>query len=184
MTSLAASSRVGSLLYWLGWVLAAYAAWMISKSEWTHWKRGSQMSNPNGSITRSKPTSLPILYRLNLAGISDVVGWALPLALGFCLGFLTREVSYIPSVFAHNTNQVHELRNVRIVRDIGNYEYWMQTTETPFFTRFCNDYVPQFSAGQVLTLLRYRDRGNCWSIADTHPAYLIRRNKDGQPITE
>ena len=107
MTSLAASSRVGSLLYWLGWVLAAYAAWMISKSEWTHWKRGSQMSNPNGSITRSKPMGLPTLYRLNLAGINDIIGWVLPLVLGFCLGFLTREVSYLPSVFAYRNHPIH-----------------------------------------------------------------------------
>lgn len=83
------------------------------------------------------------------------------------------------------TAKIVELRNVKVLRDIGRYEYWLQTEQgSKFFTIFCADYEPQFSAGQTLLVLKYEDRGNCWSVANTHPAYLIRRDANGKAIKE
>lgn len=79
--------------------------------------------------------------------------------------------------------RVFELHNVYVIKDVGRYEYHLQTEDgKKFWTTFCADYEPQFSAGQTLEVLKYEDRGMCWSVANTHPAYLILRDANGYPI--
>lgn len=79
--------------------------------------------------------------------------------------------------------KVIELHNVKVLRDIGRYDYWFQTEDgKKFYSTFCADYEPQFSAGQTLVVLKYEDRGACWSVANTHPSYLILRDENGIPI--
>lgn len=81
------------------------------------------------------------------------------------------------------TPRIVELHNVHVLRDIGRYSYWFQSeTGAKFYSTFCADYEPQFSEGQTLTVLKYEDRGVCWSVANTHPAYLILRDDNGKPI--
>jgi hypothetical protein len=83
------------------------------------------------------------------------------------------------------TGKVVELHNVKVLRDIGRYDYWFQAEDgVKFYSTFCADYEPQFSAGQTLTILKYEDRGVCWSVANTHPAYLIKRGADGRPVKD
>lgn len=75
-----------------------------------------------------------------------------------------------------------ELHNVHVLRDIGRYEYWLEAENGQrFYSVFCTDYEPQFSKGQTLLVLKYEDRGICWSVANTHPAYLIERDENGKP---
>lgn len=83
------------------------------------------------------------------------------------------------------TSKIVELHDVKVLRDIGRYDYWLETKDAgKFYTTFCADYEPQFSAGQTLTILKFEDRGACWSVANTHPAYKLRRNPDGTPTTD
>ena len=82
-------------------------------------------------------------------------------------------------------SKIVELHNVKVLRDIGRYDYWFQSEDgTKFYSTFCADYEPQFSAGQTLIVLKYEDKGACWSVANTHPAYLIQRGQDGRPTKD
>lgn len=76
-----------------------------------------------------------------------------------------------------------EWHDVHVLQDVGQFRYQLQIgAGTPFWTTFCSDYEPQFSAGQTLKVLKYEDRGSCWSVAYAHPAYLILRDERGIPI--
>lgn len=73
--------------------------------------------------------------------------------------------------------------NVYVMRDVGRYRYQLRFPNgLEVWTTFCPDYEPMFSAGQTLTILKYEDRGACWSVANTHPAYLILRDDHGKPV--
>jgi len=83
------------------------------------------------------------------------------------------------------TYPVFKLTNLYVAQELGDYGYVFQNPDgTEFKGNFCRDYEPQFSAGQTLIVLQYEDRGACWSLLNMHPGYLIRRNRDGVPITE
>ena len=74
------------------------------------------------------------------------------------------------------------MRNVHVLRTIDSYTYLMKSEEgTVFHAHFCTNYEPQFDGGMILDVLQYEDRGDCWDIRRTHPAYLIRRKPNGQP---
>ena len=91
-----------------------------------------------------------------------------------------------PTVYAVRafveSSPVRGLENVYVVRTLTPYDYWMRVGQTEFYAKFCADYEPQFSTGQTLRVLNYEDRGGCWSVNNTHPAYLILRDKEGNPI--
>jgi len=98
---------------------------------------------------------------------------------------------FIPALyFAVRTKDVR-LHDVYVITYTDPFTYHLRApipqsngTErmTDFWTTFCNDYEPLFSTGQTLKVLTYEDRGRCWSVAHTHPAYLIVRGEDGRPI--
>lgn len=79
--------------------------------------------------------------------------------------------------FAFSQAGVVEMHNVYVVRNVNAYDYELRTAEgVKFFTRFCPDYEPQFSTGQTLTLLKFRDMGACWSLGNASTGYLIERS--------
>lgn len=173
-----------SVWCWLFWSLlflsvllfsaGAYALWSIRHSlRLLNSKRleSNSDSTTNGSAAflpeaaLSPPPPLPIRIKASL------------LILALAIGIIGYRVFFTPTI--------GELHNVYVIRDLNAYDYKMRTAEgIEFFTRFCPDYEPQFSAGQTLTVLKYEDRGACWSVARTHPAYLIKRDDNGNPIIQ
>lgn len=80
-------------------------------------------------------------------------------------------------------HQLHSLQVLALGLDKFHYEF-RDERGTDFWAHFCHDYEPQFSPGMTLTVMTYRDMGDCWSVKDTHPAYLIKRDKHGKIIKE
>ena len=78
---------------------------------------------------------------------------------------------------------LHGLQVLALGADDLHYEF-RDERGTIFWGHFCNDYDPQFAPGMTLTVLTYKDMGDCWSVKDTHPAYLIKRDKKGRIIKE
>lgn len=79
---------------------------------------------------------------------------------------------------------IYQLRNVYVIGYDTDYHYHLRAGNTEFWTTFCRDYEPRFSTGQTLTVLTYEDEGSCWSVANTHPAYLLLRDEKGRPIVQ
>jgi hypothetical protein len=87
---------------------------------------------------------------------------------------------------AFRFGQEYTLRNVQVLAfGVDEFHYQLRDERgTVFWVHFCRDLEPQFSPGMTLTVLTYRDMGECWSVKDTHPAYLIKRNPQGVIIKE
>jgi hypothetical protein len=81
------------------------------------------------------------------------------------------------------TFQLHDVYVMDVAPD-DPFRYHMRVDGHEFWTTFCSDYEPQFDKQQTLIVLTYEDFGSCWSVANTHPAYLIKRGPDGKPIKE
>ena len=84
------------------------------------------------------------------------------------------------------SGEQHTLHNLQVLangQDDYHYEF-RDERGTEFWVHFCEDYEPQFSAGMTLTLLTYQDMGDCWSVKNTHPAYLLKRDRKGKIIKE
>lgn len=80
---------------------------------------------------------------------------------------------------------VFRFNNLYVATELDDYAYIFQKPDgTRFKGNFCHDYEPQFSAGQTLITLQYEDRGQCWSLLNMHPGYIIKRGYDGNPIIE
>ena len=78
----------------------------------------------------------------------------------------------------------HALYHVKVLKTFDDYHYCLKDDRgTVFTTHFCEDYEPQFDAGMTLDVLTYDDYGWCWSVRNTHPAYLIHR-KNGRIVKE
>lgn len=78
---------------------------------------------------------------------------------------------------------IHNLQVLALGGDDYHYEF-RDERGTEFWAHFCDDYEPQFSPGMTLIVLTYQDMGECWSIKNTHPAYLIKRDKKGKIMKE
>ena len=77
------------------------------------------------------------------------------------------------------------MHNVHVLRTIDDYHYLMKTEDgIVFHAHFCSTYEPQFDGGMILDVLQFEDRGDCWDLRRTHPAYLIRRDHNGRIIKE
>lgn len=85
-------------------------------------------------------------------------------------------------IIAASRAHVYQLHDVYVIGYDTDYHYHLRTGTTDFWTTFCRDYEPQFSTGQTLKVLTYEDLGSCWSVAHTHPAYLLLRDEKGVPI--
>lgn len=115
-------------------------------------------------------------------------------ALLACLAYL--EFPHATQTAAYNVYQVVRLRNLYVVQDDGKLAYTFQAQDdsnrAAFQLRrgdrisgtFCPDYEPMFSSGQVLNVLQYEDRHECWELFNQHPKYFIRRNADGSTFYE
>lgn len=78
---------------------------------------------------------------------------------------------------------MHDVQVLALGLDKFHYEF-RDERGTVFWAYFCHDYEPQFSPGMTLTVLTYQDLGACWSVLNTHPAYLIKRDSKGKIIKE
>ena len=152
------------LVGWLGWAFGIYfaslAGWTLLRGsrpkhaqKWMNWI--GRLKNFKQNVKGIVPLHAAILFSIFVMG---------SLLLGA----------------AHGT--AHQLHNVYVIGYDSDYHYHMRTGNTEFWTTFCHDYEPQFSTGQTLLVLTYEDMGKCWSIANTHPAYLIMRDEHGTPI--
>lgn len=76
--------------------------------------------------------------------------------------------------------------NVVVLKMIDAYHYKMRDERgTVFVGHFCEDYEPTFGySGTILDILKYEDYGLCWSIRNTHPAYIIHRDEHDQIVRE
>ena len=73
--------------------------------------------------------------------------------------------------------------NVYVIRPVDDYSYWLRINGTATYAVFCRDVAePQFDAGETIRVLNVRDYGACWSYKDTHPAYLMLRDEQGNLI--
>lgn len=76
---------------------------------------------------------------------------------------------------------------VHVLRTLDSYNYLLRDDESkyPYHAHFCANLEPMFDGRMILEILKYEDRGDCWDIRNTHPAYLIRRDsKTGKPFLE
>ena len=95
----------------------------------------------------------------------------------------TYRANIVPPTPPGEEHQLHNLQVLSLGMDAYHYEF-RDERGIEFWAHFCHDYEPQFSPGMTLTILTYRDMGTCWSVADTHPAYLIKRDKHGRIVKE
>ena len=74
--------------------------------------------------------------------------------------------------------------NVQVLRTISDYRYLMRDTDgTIYHAIFCENYEPQFDAGETLVVLTFEDRGDCWDIRRPH-SYTILRDRNGYVVRE
>ncbi len=99
---------------------------------------------------------------------------------------------FIDNVYHSNTlpiipkgeqHMMHDIQVLAVGMDEFHYEF-RDEYGTLFWAHFCHDYQPQFAPGMTLTILTYQDMGECWSVLNTHPAYLIKRDHHGKIIKE
>lgn len=153
---------------YLGWLVGLYFASLLA---WTLWKRSRPTHAQRWMRWVTRLRNFKERGTLRLAEVGMVIAAAAVVA-----------ALPMASYKYPGDGRIVELHNVRVLRDIGRYDYWFQSEQgTKFYATFCADYEPQFSGGQTLTVLKYEDRGVCWSVANTHPAYLIKRGEDGKP---
>lgn len=88
---------------------------------------------------------------------------------------------------------IYTLEGVQVVSQeqspLPGYSYWMiynseSVGPLKFIARFCPDYKPPFDPGDYLTLLRYEDHRDCWSLKDDHAGVMIRRDEHGRTDSE
>lgn len=73
--------------------------------------------------------------------------------------------------------------NVLVVKPVGDYSYWLQINGNLVWADFCHDAgEPQFDRGETIKVLNVRDTGACWSYKDTHPAFIMLRDPQGNLI--
>lgn len=83
------------------------------------------------------------------------------------------------------SGQIQAFKNVYVVKTLDAYHYRLRLVSgTEFVAHFCDDYEPQFDTAETLDVLTVEDFGECWSVANTHPAYLIHRDSNGRIIRE
>lgn len=88
----------------------------------------------------------------------------------------------VPAPFGEE-HALHDLKVLALGKDDFHYEFQDERNNI-FWAHFCHDYEPQFAPGMTLNVLTYQDYGECWSVKNTHPAYLIKRDKKGKIIEE
>ena len=81
---------------------------------------------------------------------------------------------------------IYTLENVQVDSFVSG-GYWMEYRSESmgnlkFFARMCE--APPFDPGDYLKLLRYEDRGNCWSLKQDYAGVIIRRDAEGRTDSE
>lgn len=81
---------------------------------------------------------------------------------------------------------IYTLESVQVV-SATNGGYWMEYQSESmgnlkFFARMCEK--PPFDPGDYLKLLRYEDRGACWSLKPDYAGVIIRRDAEGRTDSE
>lgn len=97
-------------------------------------------------------------------------GKALILVIGFALGWGAHALRQYQHTYTLSGLTVLE-HGVQI----GEYHLLINSIHRDFHTRFCEDYIPHFPNGAVITELVYEDRGGCWSISDSKLGYILAR---------
>jgi hypothetical protein len=68
--------------------------------------------------------------------------------------------------------------DVYVIRPVGDYGYWMRINGNKVYVVFCQDFgnEPQFDTGETIKTLTIRDLGDCWSVKNMHPAFIMLRD--------
>ena len=94
----------------------------------------------------------------------------------------TIEVVRLENKIETTDPQLH-LRDVNVLRPVGDWDYWMLINGRRTYVTFCRDlgFEPPFDAGQTIQEMNVHNHGDCWSFRDMHPAYIMQRDvKTGQ----
>lgn len=86
--------------------------------------------------------------------------------------------------YTNSYNHTYSLHDVRILQHYATDHWRMAVGYQEFDTVFCPDYKPQFDVGMTLLLLKYEDKGTCWSINNHKLGYIILRDKQGNIILQ
>lgn len=151
---------------WLGWLFSVFATCTFAL---TIWRSG----RPRSGLDWTPSVGRWGRWRRSIIDSPHRPWYS---ALGFAI------IVCCFLAFAATKPEVYRLTDVYVVGYDSNYHYHLRTKDADFWTVFCSDYEPQFSTGQTLRVLTYEDMGACWSVAHTHPAYLIERDEKGVPI--
>jgi hypothetical protein len=88
---------------------------------------------------------------------------------------------YLPVSNQLGRHPVQQFHNVEVIKALGTNGYWFEIDGTLVYANFCHDlgFEPPFDKGETIKILTVRNMGDCWSLKDMHPAYIMLRN----PIT-
>lgn len=81
---------------------------------------------------------------------------------------------------------IYTLTGVQVISETSG-GYWMEYRseamgKLSFFARMCEK--PPFDPGDYLKVLRYQDRGTCWSLNSEHAGVIMRRDAEGRTDSE
>jgi hypothetical protein len=173
-------SRYGPL-----YVFSAATIWLLSTNVKMIWRRRKRRIVRN---SENSPKELRTSKGKN-GGISAPVGTFLLWVIVIPVSLLA--MGYYQDHAAPSRITTYELPEWDVVvtadfGDIAPFDYRLLlrqhdkktgaiVKEYPQFTRFCkDDPEPEFSTGQVLTLLRFQVMANCWSLRKVRPDRIKR----------
>lgn len=76
-------------------------------------------------------------------------------------------------------NPVVQYHDVYVISPVGTHGYWLRIDGNKVYTVFCQDFggEPQFDTGETIQTLTIRDLGDCWSVHNMHPAFIMLRDQ-------
>lgn len=128
-------------------------------------KSSSFLKEPTNSTSRWKTKGL----------VRTAALWAMAIFAAVAFGF-------VPVSNRLMADRLH-YENVLVVQAVDDYGYWFQINGNLVWADFCHDAgIPQFDKGETIKVLNVRDTGACWSYKDTHPAFIMLRDPQGNLI--